>query len=76
MYIAQTLKERIKSQCKAKDISIKKMLSECNLSINAISQINDSGGMYSFNLARIADYLDCSVDYLLGRTDNPESHKN
>ena len=24
------------------------------------------------NLAKIADYLDCSVDYLLGRTDNPE----
>jgi hypothetical protein len=27
--------------------------------------------MYSFNLAKIADYLDCSVDYLLGRTDDP-----
>lgn len=24
------------------------------------------------NLVKIADYLDCSVDYLLGRTDNPE----
>lgn len=23
------------------------------------------------SLARIADYLDCSVDYLLGRTDDP-----
>ena len=27
------------------------------------------------NLSIIADYLDCSVDYLLGRTDNPNSHK-
>lgn len=27
------------------------------------------------NLVKIADYLDCSVDYLLGRTDNPDSHK-
>ncbi len=27
------------------------------------------------NLIKIADYLDCSVDYLLGRTDNPDSHK-
>ncbi len=26
-------------------------------------------------LSKIADYLDCSVDYLLGRTDNPNSHK-
>ena len=25
-------------------------------------------------LKRIADYLDCSVDYLLGRTDNPKAH--
>ena len=23
-------------------------------------------------LIKIADYLDCSIDYLLGRTDNPE----
>lgn len=26
-------------------------------------------------LPKIADYLDCSVDYLLGRTENPKSHK-
>lgn len=26
-------------------------------------------------LPKIADYLDCSVDYLLGRTVNPQSHK-
>ncbi len=26
-------------------------------------------------LEKIADCLDCSVDYLLGRTDNPESNK-
>ncbi len=27
------------------------------------------------NLVKIANALDCSVDYLLGRTDNPKSHK-
>lgn len=27
------------------------------------------------NLTKIADYLDCSVDYLLGRTDNPNINK-
>lgn len=26
-------------------------------------------------LVAIADYLDCSVDYLLGRTDSPEVNK-
>ncbi|MBQ8429113.1 MAG: helix-turn-helix transcriptional regulator [Clostridia bacterium] len=29
----------------------------------------------SSKLLKIADYLDVSVDYLLGRTDNPNSHK-
>lgn len=27
------------------------------------------------NLAKIADFFDCSIDYLLGRTDNLTSHK-
>jgi len=31
-----------------------------------------SSKVTSGNLVSIADYLDCSVDYLLGRTDNPE----
>ncbi|WP_369597904.1 helix-turn-helix domain-containing protein [uncultured Oscillibacter sp.] len=26
-------------------------------------------------LEKIADYLDCSVDYLLGRTDNPDINR-
>lgn len=26
-------------------------------------------------LPKIADYLNCSVDYLLGRTDNPQAHE-
>lgn len=71
MYFAQTTKDRIKNLCKDKKINMESMLSECSLGINAIRQINDTKGMASFSLAKIADYLDCSVDYLLGRTDNP-----
>lgn len=44
------------------------------LSLTALVLIARSGsvavGWFAF-----ADYLDCSVDYLLGRTDNPNSHK-
>lgn len=76
MYNAQLLIEKIKEQAKAKNILIRDMLSTCGLSINAISQITDKKGLASFSLAKIADYLDCSVDYLLGRTDNPNSHKS
>ena len=31
--------------------------------------------IYSGNLVLIADYLGCSVDYLLGRTEDPELHQ-
>lgn len=73
MYTAQTTKERIKMMCK--NTSIEQMLVDCSLGVNAVRQINDNKGMASFSLAKIADYLDCSVDYLLGRTNNPTSHK-
>lgn len=75
MYNAQITKERIKQLSKNKKINMEDILSSCNLGINAIRQINDTKGMASFSLAKIADYLDCSVDYLLGRTDNPEINK-
>ena len=72
MYIAQELTSRIKDRAKHQNILIRDMLNDCGLSINTISQIYDKKGLSSFSLARIADYLDCSVDYLLGRTDVPE----
>ena len=75
MYKADTTRERIKSLCKEKSVKIETLLSSCDLGINAIRQINDKKGMSSFSLAKIADYLDCSVDYLLGRTDKPNSYK-
>lgn len=31
--------------------------------------------IYSGNLVLIADYLGCSVDYLLGRAEEPEVHR-
>lgn len=75
MYSAQITKDRIKELCKEKKINMEAMLSFCELGVNAIRQINDTKGMASYSLAKIADYLDCSVDYLLGRTDNPEINK-
>ena len=77
MYISANVANRIKEQCKIKNVAIKEMLENCRLSKNALSSMLSGGSMpKSENLARIADYLDCSVDYLLGRTDNPNSHKN
>lgn len=72
MYFAQTTKDRIKQLCKDKTINMENMLLDCSLGVNAIRQISDTKGMASFSLAKIADYLDCSVDYLLGRTNDPK----
>lgn len=75
MYSAQITKDRIKQLCKTQNLSMETMLSSCNLGVNAIRQISGTKGMASVSLAKIADYLGCSVDYLLGRTDNPEVNK-
>lgn len=75
MYSAQETKSRIKRLCQAKKVSMETLLGECELGLNAIRQINDKKGMASYSLARIADYLGCSVDYLLARTDNPEVNR-
>ncbi len=71
MYKSQITRERIKSLCKDKKINMERMLLDCDLGVNAIRQINDVKGMASYSLAKIADYLDVSVDYLLGRTNYP-----
>ena len=60
---------------KKQNKNLKAMLSELNLGINAISEFAKGKQLSCISLAMIADYLDCSVDYLLGRTDNPNSHK-
>ncbi len=76
MYNAQETAEKIKGVAKSKNVLIKDMLDECELSKNALSSMLSRGSwLQANNLARIADYLDCSVDYLLGRTDKPEINK-
>ncbi len=82
MHNSQEVANSIKNLAKSKRIAVGKMLSDCSLSINTLSSMQ-SGGYYPRleAIAKIADYLDCSVDYLLGRTDIPEvntsiSHKD
>lgn len=76
MFNSQEVSNRIKETAKSKGIALKEMLSECDLGINLISHLAKGQAVTYVNIAKIADYLDCSVDYLLGRTENPESHKN
>lgn len=72
MYDTQIIADKIKKLAKSKNIKIKNMLSELSLGVNTISQLSKGQVISSINLARIADYLNCSVDYLLGRSNNIE----
>ena len=72
MYNAQTIRERLKERQKIKGVkNSDEMMEELDLGVNIIRQMSDKKGVGCFALAKIADYLDCSVDYLLGRTDTP-----
>lgn len=73
MYASADIPEKIKALAKEKKIAVKTMLTDLNMGPNTMSNFKTSMPKCD-TLARIADYLDCSVDYLLGRTDNPKSH--
>jgi len=75
VYNSQDIAVRIKALARKRGKPIGKMLSDCKLGINTISKMSSGTDILTQNFAKIADYLDCSVDYLLGRTDNPEVNK-
>lgn len=75
MYNSQDISKRIKERAQQQGIALGQMLSSCELGINTISKMAKGTDILTQNFAKIADYLDCSVDYLLGRTDNPEINK-
>lgn len=72
MYISQEISARIKELAKVQGVQIKAMLSSCELGINTLANMNSGRMLSSDSLGKIADYLDCSVDFLLGRTDAPQ----
>lgn len=66
----------IKSTCKSKGISVTSLLVECKIRKSLIYDLEKRNWTPSAELIEcVADYLDCSVDYLLGRTDNPEINR-
>jgi len=75
LYESLYLADKIREQLKLKGLSAKNMLTELKFGSNTMSHLNQGFAISHDRLAKIADYLDCSVDYLLGRTDNPEINK-
>lgn len=79
MYISSNIALKIKELAKAQGVVIKNMLTECDLGLNTMANLKTSMPKAD-SLAKIADYLNCSVDYLMGRTniinDNVTLSKN
>lgn len=72
MYFSQKTAERISAEAKSKGLSIKDILIKCELNKNTISTMKSrKSWIAADSIAKIADCLDVSVDYLLGRSDTP-----
>lgn len=75
MYNSANIAERIKIIAKTRNISIKQLMEDTGLGLNTMANLKTSMPKAD-NLAKIADRLNCSVDYLLGRTENPILQKD
>lgn len=72
MYNSLETSTRIKKLAQEKGIQMIELQKKCGLSKNTIMQSGKSQeGMKAKNLYSIAELLNCSVDYLLGRVDTP-----
>lgn len=72
LYNSPDIAERIKKYAKIRRVSLNDILEKCNLGSNTFSHMRHGKSLSSNSLAMIADCLECSVDYLLGRTNDPE----
>ncbi|MCL2081854.1 MAG: helix-turn-helix domain-containing protein [Oscillospiraceae bacterium] len=75
MYKTDNLMERIKIIAKMRSIALKEVYGLACLNKNVSANLNKGSMLKADNLAKIADVLDCSVDYLLGRTDKLEINR-
>lgn len=71
LYDSIALAENIKIQAKARKVQLKDMFDELELGRNTLSNLRLGKKISADSLARIADYLDCSMDFLMGRTFDP-----
>ena len=58
-----------------KGLSVNKALTESGAGKDFIANMKKGMTPSANKFSALADYLDCSVDYLLGRTDNPEINR-
>lgn len=75
MYNLQIIEERIMSLAKIMGLSKNKLLINAKLNKSVFDNMKKGQIPSVDKIHIIADYLGCSVDYLLGRTDNPDVNR-
>jgi len=71
MYNSKIVNQRVAALLKTKSFNQKQLLESCELNVNLLNKMTDNKGIGCFALARIADRLETTTDYLLGRSDIP-----
>lgn len=67
---------RLKELRKKKKITQLKLALDLNMSQNSVSRYENGEREADYaSLIAFADYFDVSIDYLLGRTDNPKTNR-
>lgn len=74
-YVSFDIALRIKEVAKDRDVVLRQMLEDVGLSKGTMDNLRTSMPKAD-NLAKIADYLDVSMDYLMGRTNEPDIKNN
>lgn len=72
----ETLIKNITYICREKNITPHMLGKESGVGKDIITNMNKGSLPSCDKLAKIADYCDVSVDYLLGRTDEPNGYNN
>lgn len=75
MYNLEIIEQRIMLIAKKMKLSKNKLLINANLNKSVFDNMKKGQIPSVDKIHKIADYLNCSVDYLLGRTDNPDINK-
>lgn len=67
MYKSSDVADRLKDVARLRGVTMKEVLADCGLNYNMMTGMRSSMPKAD-SLAKLADRLECSVDYLLGRT--------
>lgn len=67
MYKSSDVADRLRDMAKLRGVTMKAVLEDCDLNFNMMTMMRTSMPKAD-TIAKLADRLECSVDYLLGRT--------